>query len=97
MKVCIREPLLGPVFGMKGDVTGGGKSQVVPMDNLNLHFTVDCHAIWAANNLLAALIDNHIHHGIALQIDVHRISWKPCLDINDRDAAAHYAAPSIWR
>ena len=82
--VCIREPSLGPVFGMKGGATGGGKSQVVPMENINLHFTGDFHAITAANNLLAALIDNHIHHGNALQIDVHRISWKPCLDMNDR-------------
>ena len=82
--VCIREPSLGPVFGMKGGATGGGKSQVVPMENINLHFTGDFHAITAANNLLAALVDNHIHHGNALQIDVHRISWKPCLDMNDR-------------
>jgi formate--tetrahydrofolate ligase len=82
--VCIREPSLGPVFGMKGGATGGGMSQVVPMENINLHFTGDFHAITAANNLLAALIDNHIHHGNALQIDVHRISWKPCLDMNDR-------------
>ena len=82
--VCIREPSLGPVFGMKGGATGGGKSQVVPMENINLHFTGDFHAITAANNLLAALIDNHIHHGNFLQIDVHRISWKPCLDMNDR-------------
>ena len=82
--VCIREPSLGPIFGMKGGATGGGRSQVVPMENINLHFTGDFHAITAANNLLAALIDNHIHHGNALQIDVHRISWKPCLDMNDR-------------
>ena len=82
--VCIREPSLGPVFGIKGGATGGGMSQVVPMENINLHFTGDFHAITAANNLLAALIDNHIHHGNALQIDVHRISWKPCLDMNDR-------------
>ena len=82
--VCIREPSLGPVFGMKGGATGGGYAQVMPMENINLHFTGDFHAITAANNLLAALIDNHIHHGNALQIDVHRISWKPCLDMNDR-------------
>ncbi len=81
---CLREPSLGPVFGMKGGATGGGFAQVVPMENINLHFTGDFHAITAANNLLAALIDNHIHHGNALQIDVHRISWKPCLDMNDR-------------
>ncbi len=82
--VCIREPSLGPVFGMKGGATGGGYAQVVPMENINLHFTGDFHAITAANNLLAALIDNHIHHGNILQIDVHHISWKPCLDMNDR-------------
>ena len=82
--VCIREPSLGPVFGMKGGATGGGYAQVVPMENINLHFTGDFHAITSANNLLAALIDNHIHHGNQLQIDVHRISWKPCLDMNDR-------------
>jgi formate--tetrahydrofolate ligase len=81
---CLREPSLGPVFGMKGGATGGGMSQVVPMENINLHFTGDFHAITAANNLLAALIDNHIYHGNALQIDAHRISWKPCLDMNDR-------------
>jgi formate--tetrahydrofolate ligase len=81
---CLREPSLGPVFGMKGGATGGGMSQVVPMENINLHFTGDFHAITAANNLLAALIDNHIFHGNTLQIDVHRISWKPCLDMNDR-------------
>ena len=82
--VCIREPSLGPVFGMKGGATGGGYAQVVPMENINLHFTGDFHAITSANNLLAALIDNHIHHGNQLQIDVHQISWKPCLDMNDR-------------
>ena len=82
--VCIREPSLGPVFGMKGGATGGGYAQVVPMENINLHFTGDFHAITSANNLLAAMIDNHIHHGNQLQIDVHRISWKPCLDMNDR-------------
>ena len=82
--VCIREPSLGPVFGMKGGATGGGYAQVVPMENINLHFTGDFHAITSANNLLAAMIDNHIYHGNQLQIDVHRISWKPCLDMNDR-------------
>ncbi len=82
--VCLREPSLGPVFGMKGGATGGGYAQVVPMESINLHFTGDFHAITSANNLLAALIDNHIHHGNQLQIDVHRISWKPCLDMNDR-------------
>jgi formate--tetrahydrofolate ligase len=82
--VCIREPSLGPVFGMKGGATGGGYAQVVPMENINLHFTGDFHAIGAANNLLAALIDNHIHHGNALDIDVESITWRRCVDMNDR-------------
>jgi formate--tetrahydrofolate ligase len=82
--VCIREPSQGPVFGMKGGATGGGQAQVVPMENINLHFTGDFHAISAANNLLAALIDNHIHHGNALKIDVERVTWRRCLDVNDR-------------
>ena len=82
--VCIREPSLGPVFGMKGGATGGGYAQVAPMEEINLHFTGDFHAISAANNLLAALIDNHIFHGNALQIDPKRISWRRCLDMNDR-------------
>jgi formate--tetrahydrofolate ligase len=79
---CLREPSLGPVFGMKGGATGGGKSQVVPMENINLHFTGDFHAITAANNLLAALIDNHIFHGNTLNIK--DISWRRCMDMNDR-------------
>jgi len=82
--VCIREPSLGPVFGMKGGATGGGYAQVVPMENINLHFTGDFHAISAANNLLAALIDNHIHHGNALNIDAESITWRRCMDMNDR-------------
>lgn len=82
--VCIREPSLGPVFGMKGGATGGGYAQVVPMENINLHFTGDFHAISATNNLLAALIDNHIHHGNALDIDVESITWRRCMDMNDR-------------
>ncbi|MDG2293527.1 MAG: formate--tetrahydrofolate ligase, partial [Methylophilaceae bacterium] len=82
--VCIREPSLGPVFGMKGGATGGGHAQVVPMENINLHFTGDFHAISAANNLLAALIDNHIYHGNALAIDVASVTWRRCLDMNDR-------------
>jgi len=82
--VCIREPSQGPVFGMKGGATGGGYAQVVPMENINLHFTGDFHAISAANNLLAALIDNHIHHGNALAIDLARITWRRCMDMNDR-------------
>jgi formate--tetrahydrofolate ligase len=79
---CLREPSLGPVFGMKGGATGGGYAQVVPMENINLHFTGDFHAITAANNLLAALIDNHIHHGNAL--DIQQVTWRRCLDMNDR-------------
>ncbi len=79
---CLREPSLGPVFGMKGGATGGGLSQVVPMENINLHFTGDFHAITSANNLLAALIDNHIYHGNTLNIK--EISWRRCLDTNDR-------------
>jgi formate--tetrahydrofolate ligase len=82
--VCIREPSLGPVFGMKGGATGGGYAQVVPMENINLHFTGDFHAIAAANNLLAALIDNHIHHGNSLSIDLNAITWRRCMDMNDR-------------
>jgi formate--tetrahydrofolate ligase len=82
--VCIREPSLGPVFGLKGGATGGGYAQVVPMENINLHFTGDFHAITAANNLLAALVDNHIHQGNQLGIDVKSISWRRCMDMNDR-------------
>jgi len=82
--VCIREPSLGPVFGMKGGATGGGYSQAVPMENINLHFTGDLHAITSANNLLAAMIDNHIFHGNKLGIDKSKISFKRCLDMNDR-------------
>ena len=81
---CLREPSLGPVFGMKGGATGGGYAQVAPMDKINLHFTGDFHAITSANNLLAALIDNHIHHGNELNIDINQISFKRCLDMNDR-------------
>src|SRR4249919_1433139 len=82
--ICLREPSLGPVFGMKGGAAGGGYAQVVPMEDINLHFTGDFHAIGVANNLLAALIDNHIHHGNALGIDVRRITWKRVMDMNDR-------------
>ncbi|HYS13821.1 MAG TPA: formate--tetrahydrofolate ligase, partial [Burkholderiaceae bacterium] len=82
--LCLREPSLGPVFGMKGGAAGGGHAQVVPMEDINLHFTGDFHAIAAAHNLLAALLDNHIHHGNALGIDVRRITWKRVLDANDR-------------
>jgi len=79
---CLREPSLGPVFGMKGGATGGGYAQVVPMENINLHFTGDFHAITTANNLLAAIIDNHIHHGNALNIG--QVTWRRCMDMNDR-------------
>ena len=82
--ICLREPSLGPVFGMKGGAAGGGYAQVVPMEDINLHFTGDFGAIQLANNLLAALIDNHIHHGNELGIDVRRITWKRVLDMNDR-------------
>ena len=82
--ICLREPSLGPVFGMKGGAAGGGFAQVVPMEDINLHFTGDFNAIAAANNLLAALLDNHIHHGNELGLDVRRIAWKRVLDMNDR-------------
>ncbi len=82
--VALREPSLGPVFGIKGGAAGGGYAQVVPMEDINLHFTGDFHAIGAANNLLAAMIDNHIYHGNALNIDPRRITWKRCVDMNDR-------------
>jgi formyltetrahydrofolate synthetase len=82
--VCLREPSLGPVFGIKGGAAGGGHAQVVPMEDINLHFTGDFSAIALANNLLAALVDNHIHHGNELGIDVRRISWKRVVDMNDR-------------
>ena len=82
--VALREPSLGPVFGIKGGAAGGGYAQVVPMEDINLHFTGDFHAIGAANNLLAAMLDNHIHQGNRLNIDVRRITWKRCVDMNDR-------------
>jgi formate--tetrahydrofolate ligase len=82
--VCLREPSLGPVFGMKGGAAGGGYAQVVPMEDINLHFTGDFNAIALANNLLAAMLDNHIHHGNVLGIDVRRITWKRVVDMNDR-------------
>ena len=82
--VALREPSLGPVFGVKGGAAGGGYAQVVPMEDINLHFTGDFHAIGAANNLLAAMLDNHIHQGNALNIDVRSIVWKRCVDMNDR-------------
>ena len=82
--ICLREPSLGPVFGMKGGAAGGGYAQVVPMEDINLHFTGDFGAIQLANNLLAALLDNHVHHGNELGIDVRRITWKRVVDLNDR-------------
>jgi formate--tetrahydrofolate ligase len=82
--ICLREPSLGPCFGIKGGATGGGHSQVVPMEDINLHFTGDFHAITTANNLLAALIDNHVYWGNELDIDVRRISWRRVMDMNDR-------------
>ena len=82
--ICLREPSLGPVFGMKGGAAGGGYAQVVPMEDINLHFTGDFNAIALANNLLSALIDNHIHHGNDLNLDVRRITWRRVVDVNDR-------------
>lgn len=82
--ICLREASLGPCFGMKGGAAGGGLAQVVPMDEINLHFTGDIHAISAANNLLAALIDNHVYWGNSLGIDTRRVSWRRCIDMNDR-------------
>ncbi len=82
--VALREPSLGPVFGVKGGAAGGGYAQVVPMEDINLHFTGDFHAIGAANNLLAAMLDNHIYQGNSLMIDPKKIVWKRCVDMNDR-------------
>ena len=82
--VAVREPSLGPVFGIKGGAAGGGYAQVLPMEDINLHFTGDFHAIGAANNLLAAMLDNHIHQGNALDIDPKRVLWRRVLDMNDR-------------
>ena len=82
--LALREPSLGPCFGVKGGAAGGGYSQVLPMEEINLHFTGDFHAITSANNLLAAILDNHIHQGNELRIDTRRIVWKRCLDMNDR-------------
>ena len=82
--IALREPSLGPCFGIKGGAAGGGYAQVVPMEDLNLHFTGDFHAITSANNLLAAMMDNHIHQGNELRIDVNRIVFKRCMDMNDR-------------
>jgi len=82
--LCIREPSLGPVFGVKGGAAGGGYAQVVPMEDINLHFTGDFHAIAAAHNLLSAMLDAHLHHGNAAGLDVRRITWPRTIDMNDR-------------
>src|SRR5262245_30721195 len=82
--ICLREPSLGPVFGMKGGAAGGGYSQVVPMEDINLHFTGDFHAIGAAHNLLAAMIDNHVYWANTLNLDLRRITWRRVMDMNDR-------------
>ncbi len=83
--ICLREPSLGPCFGIKGGAAGGGRAQVVPMEDINLHFTGDFHAIGVANNLLSAMADNHIHHGNTLDLDVRQITWKRVVDMNDRN------------
>ncbi len=83
--ICLREPSLGPCFGIKGGAAGGGRSQVVPMEDINLHFTGDFHAIGVAHNLLSAMVDNHIHHGNALDLDVRQMAWKRVVDMNDRN------------
>ena len=82
--MALREPSLGPVFGLKGGATGGGYAQVVPMEDINLHFTGDMHAITTANNLVSAILDNHLHQGNELNIDPEKITFKRCLDMNDR-------------
>ncbi|MGA8382744.1 MAG: formate--tetrahydrofolate ligase, partial [Stellaceae bacterium] len=82
--LCLREASLGPCFGVKGGAAGGGYAQVVPMEDINLHFTGDLHAIGAANNLLAAMVDNHIYHGLEPRIDPRRVSWRRAIDMNDR-------------
>lgn len=87
--LCLREPSLGPVFGVKGGAAGGGRSQVIPMENINLHFTGDLHAIENANNLLAALIDNHIYQGN--ELDIHTVTWRRCMDMNDRQLRNVYS------
>ncbi len=92
--IALREPSLGPCFGIKGGAAGGGYAQVVPMEELNLHFTGDFHAITSANNLLAALLDNHIQQGNELGIDTRQIVWKRCEDMNDRPCLARYFPPT---
>ena len=94
--IALREPSLGPCFGIKGGAAGGGYAQVVPMEDLNLHFTGDFHAITSANNLLAALLDNHIQQGNVLQIDPRQVVWKRCLDMNDR-APVSYTHLDVYK
>ncbi len=91
--VALREPSLGPVFGVKGGAAGGGYAQVVPMEDINLHFTGDLHAIGAANNLIAAMLDNHIHQGNALDIDTNKVIWRRCVDMNDRQLRSNSESP----
>ena len=91
--VALREPSLGPVFGVKGGAAGGGYAQVVPMEDINLHFTGDLHAIGAANNLIAAMLDNHIHQGNALDIDTNKVTWRRCVDMNDRQLRSNSESP----
>ena len=93
--VCLREPSMGPVFGIKGGGAGGGQSQVVPMEDLNLHFTGDIHAVGAATNLLAAMIDAHLFHGNELGIDPETITWRRALDVNDRTLRRIVTGPGL--
>ena len=98
--VVLREPSLGPVFGIKGGATGGGYSQVVPMEDINLHFTGDLHAIETCNNLLCAIIDNHIYQGNKLKLDLKRITFQRCVDLNDRavrNVTLHYDNKGLER
>src|SRR5437868_152584 len=91
--LCLREPSLGPCFGVKGGAAGGGYAQVVPMEDINLHFTGDLHAIGTANNLLAALVDNHIYYGLEPRIDPRRVTWRRGLDLNDRALRSIVSSP----
>ena len=91
--IALREPSLGPVFGIKGGAAGGGYAQVLPMEDINLHFTGDLHAIGAANNLIAAMLDNHIHQGNALDIDTNKVTWRRCVDMNDRQLRSNSESP----
>ncbi len=95
--LALREPSLGPVFGMKGGATGGGYAQVLPMENINLHFTGDLHAITAAHNLLTALIDNHLYWGNELRLDGRRVVWRHVMDINDRSLREIVCQRAGWR